>query len=103
MLKLKKFKGFQWDKGNKDKNLKKHKVTNFEAEQVFLNNPLLVEIDEKHSTEKEKRYFVLGCTNSKRYLFAVFTYRNDLIRVISARDMSKYERETYEKEVERNS
>jgi len=51
--------------------------------------------DEKHS-EQEERYYALGHTDAGRLLFLVFTIRNNLIRVISARDMSKKERERYE-------
>jgi len=35
------------------------------------------------------RWFLLGKTDNKRQLFLVFTIREKLIRVISARDMSK--------------
>lgn len=88
--------GFQWDQWNFNKNQKKHSVYYLECEQVFFNQPLLVYDDSKHS-ETEKRYYVLGKTNSDRKLFMVFTIRYNLIRVISARDMSKKERDIYEK------
>jgi len=39
--------GFQWDEGNKNKNLLKHQVENWECEQVFFNEPLLVLHDPK--------------------------------------------------------
>ncbi|MEK6738351.1 MAG: BrnT family toxin [Planctomycetota bacterium] len=45
----------------------------------------------------EVRYYVLGKSNAHRRLFLVFTVRNNKIRVISARDMSKEEREIYAK------
>ena len=47
---------FEWNKGNVDKNLKKHGVKNEEAEEVFLNDPLIYE-DLKHS-ELEKDMIV---------------------------------------------
>jgi hypothetical protein len=43
----------------------------------------------------EHRYYVLGQTDAGRGLFIVFTLRGSLIRVISARDMSKKERSIY--------
>jgi len=47
----------------------------------------------------EKRYLALGSTNSGRCLTIVFTIRKkNLIRVISARDMSRKERKAYEKD-----
>ena len=46
---------------------------------------------------KENRYYLLGRTNNNRQMFITFTIRLNLIRVISARDMSRKEREIYEK------
>jgi uncharacterized DUF497 family protein len=88
--------GFQWDKGNETKNWESHAVTKYESEQVFFNEPLLVYDDVKHS-DLESRHFVLGRTDAGRRLMIVFTTRDDLVRVISARDMSKNERAIYEK------
>lgn len=86
--------GFEWDEGNAEKNWLLHRVTRGETEQLFFNQPLLVAGDALHSATEE-RYYALGTTNRKRLLFVVFTIRGDLIRVISARDMTKKERERY--------
>ena len=86
--------GFEWDKGNIDKNWIKHKVSSSECEQIFFNRPLLIQDDLLHS-ESEERYYALGKTDIIRFLFVVFTIRNNLIRVISARDMSRKERRIY--------
>jgi uncharacterized DUF497 family protein len=91
------FAGFQWDKGNIEKNWLKHKVTPLECEQLFFNQPLLVVEDPKHS-RRERRYYALGHTDDARLLFVAFMIRRGLIRVISARDMSRKEREKYEKD-----
>ena len=88
--------GFQWDKGNSLKNWLKHRVTEGEAEQVFFNEPFLLLPDAKHS-QQENRFWVLGQTDRGRYLFEVFTVRKDLVRVISARNMNRKERDSYEK------
>ena len=88
--------GFDWDEGNLNKNWSKHQVSNAECEEIFFNVPLLVADDRKHSTI-EKRYYALGRTNQERELFIAFTLRNQKIRVISARDMSKKERAYYAK------
>ncbi len=87
--------GFQWDAGNSDKNWISHQVTKSECEQLFFNQPLIIGNDEKHS-QIERRYFTLGQTDNARLLFIVSTIRNNLIRVISARDMNKNEREVYQ-------
>lgn len=85
--------GFQWDQGNKDKNWIKHRVSNHEAEDVFFNRPLVLP-NPKHSV-KERRYYALGETSQGRILFISFTIRQDLIRVISARDANKKEKQKY--------
>ena len=92
---LPEFKGFEWDEGNVKKNWESHRVTPQEAEQVFFNRPLIVADDAKHS-EAERRYYVLGQTDEDRALFVVFTVREERIRVISARDMSRRERKVYQ-------
>lgn len=89
------FQGFDWDHGNHHKNWEKHAVSYTECEEIFFNQPLLISHDTKHS-DTEKRYFALGKTNHHRLLFVAFTKRLHLIRVISARDMSKKERAYYE-------
>ena len=86
---------FDWDLGNSDKNLIKHKVSIQEAEEVFIHEPLLVVEDEIHS-KNEKRFNALGKTASGRKLFLSFTIRNSKIRVISIRDMDKKEKNKYE-------
>ncbi|MEA3361633.1 MAG: BrnT family toxin [Thermodesulfobacteriota bacterium] len=88
------FVGFQWDQGNIDKNLIKHDVENWECEQVFFNRPLLVLDDPKHSIS-EKRSAAFGKTDADRLLIFIFTKRDNLIRVISAREMNKKERKFY--------
>jgi uncharacterized DUF497 family protein len=89
--------GFDWDTGNIDENWLKHKVSHAECEQIFFNQPLVVQDDIMHS-KTEKRFYAIGRTDSRRTLFIVFTVRNSLIRVISARDMSRKEREEYNNE-----
>lgn len=87
--------GFDWDEHNRDKNWLKHRVSVTECEEVFFNLPLLLASDTGHS-QQEPRYYVLGNAASGRRLFIVFTVRQKKIRVISARDMSRKEREIYE-------
>jgi uncharacterized DUF497 family protein len=86
---------FDWDAGNADKNWIRHRVSPAECEQVFFNAPLAVAEDALHS-RSELRYFALGRTDAGRPLFVVYTLRNEKVRVISARDMSRRERKEYE-------
>lgn len=89
--------GFDWDAGNERKRADKHQVRKTEAEQAFLNQPLLILEDERHSAS-EPRFHALGRAESGRRLHITFTFRREgsLIRVISARDMSARERAAYE-------
>lgn len=93
-------KGFQWDEGNLDKNWYLHQVTNGECEEVFFNLPLIIASDPKHS-QQEQRFYALGRTDTNRGLFIAFTIRDELIRVISARDMNDRETRKYAERVER--
>jgi len=69
-------------------------VSDGECEPVFFDQPLVAAPDFAHS-ETEDRILVLGKTDPGRKLFVVCTVRGDLIRVISARDMTRREREAY--------
>ena len=86
--------GFDWDAGNRGKNVK-HRVSDDECEEAFFNLPLLLGSDEAHS-QYEDRYYVLGQTNAGRRLSIAFTKRGTHIRVISARDMTRKERRAYD-------
>jgi uncharacterized protein len=89
--------GFEWDDGNARKNVEKHSVGQAEAEQIFLNEPLLIVPDHGHS-KSETRLHALGRTDEGRLLHVTFTLRQSEthIRIISARDMSRKERSHYE-------
>ena len=88
--------GFQWDKGNIDKNLLKHGINDQECEEVFFDSNKKILKDILHSG-KEDRYILLGQTKLGRLLFVVFTIRNNKIRIISARNLNKKEKHLYEK------
>lgn len=96
MVDLDQLSGFEWDRGNREKNWQKHRVSFGECEEVLFNFPLLLMDDPKHS-QREARYLVLGQTNAGRHLFIAFTIRKEKIRVISARDMNQKEKNDYEK------
>lgn len=95
-----KIKGFEWDKGNKEKNKTKHNVETDESEEIFFNDPIF-EYDKTHS-QKEDRFLAYGVTDKARVLIICFTIRGekkDKIRVISSRDQHKKEREYYKKQL----
>ena len=96
MVDLGKIIRFDWNQGNIDKSYKKHGITPNEAEDVFLDINIAIEKDIKHK-EVESRYIAIGKTMQEKLLFVVFTFRNNMIRVISARKANKKERRLYEK------
>jgi uncharacterized DUF497 family protein len=98
---LRKIAGFDWDGGNLEKSGTKHGVSVQEAEQLFLNAPEIM-ADEKHS-DREERWLAFGRTDADRLIACAFILRGELIRVISARPMSRRERKWYEKKHIRQS
>lgn len=91
--------GFDWDPGNARKSSDKHGVSQTEAEEVFSNEPLLLLADAGHSGA-EARFHAYGRSDGGRPLHVTFTLRDGgtLIRVISARPMSRLERRRYDEE-----
>lgn len=96
MRKVPKILEFEWDEGNLDKSYEKHRVTTKEAEEIFISEELYVQKDIKHS-QIEERFIAFGKSLLGKYLFIVFTMRNDKIRIISARRMQRKEVTKYEK------
>lgn len=96
MIDLQRVESFEWDAGNACKN-EKHDVSQAEAEQIFVNEPLLLLPDDKHS-HSEARFHALGKTNEERLVHITFTLRGSgtRIRIISARPMHRKERSIYE-------
>lgn len=94
------FEGFDWDRANVQKNWNRHEVSFYECEEVFFRDPVIIP-DTGHS-DAEARFFAMGRTVRGRLLTIIFTVRENKIRVISARDMSRKERKAYGK-IEKNS
>ena len=85
---------FEWDDNKNIKNQKIHDGISFEiAVRVFLDEKRIERYDEKHSTEDEDRWDVIGLVEN--VLFVVYTERKDRIRIISARKATKEETEEY--------
>ena len=85
---------FEWDENKNRVNLKKHKIDFSEAQFVFA-DPFYKEFyDVKHSVS-EDRWKVMGYVG-KLLLSVIVTYRKDnVIRIISARDATPTERNEY--------
>ena len=80
------FDGFDWDDGNRGKNEALHNVSDEDAEDVLLADPVLRASGRRGS--QERRYIAYGRSESGDYLVVVFTLRGRLARIISARPMN---------------
>ena len=86
---------FEWDEEKAAANLAKHGVSFEEATTVF-DDPLYVDFyDPDHSFE-EHRYIIIGESQQRRLLIVSYTERNDIVRLIGIREVTRSERETYE-------
>ena len=87
---------FEWDKGNKTKNVAKHNISIDEVEAVFRSGralPLGIQISPQTD---EQRLGLVGPTLNSRLLQVAFVLRAGKVRVISARPANKKEKEKYE-------
>lgn len=88
---------FEWDPQKAAKNLRKHKVSFAEAATVFSDSLSATVPDPDHSDE-EDRYIIVGKSMRFRLLIVAFAERDDRIRIISARELTRAERKAYEQE-----
>ena len=87
---------FEWDDAKAASNFAKHGVAFDEAIKIFL-DPNGVEWLDNRQDYGEERFNLLGM--SKGIIFHLtYTERNRLIRIISARQATKYECENYYRE-----
>jgi len=86
---------FEWDPDKAAKNLRKHKVTFAEATTVFGDFLGTTVSDPDHSSD-EDRYITVGLSNRGRALLVAHTERGEVIRIISARELTRNERKAYE-------
>lgn len=88
---------FDWDKNKAVTNLTKHKVSFEEAATVF-GDPLSDTYDDPDNSSDEVRFLIIGHSEKGRLLFVSHTDDGETVRIISAREPTRGEREMYEKE-----
>lgn len=84
-----------WDSVKAKSNRLKHGVFFSDLEPVFY-DPNAISFEDKES-EGEARYIVMGLDSLARLVVVAYTYRESVVRVISARKASKTEQKIYEK------
>ena len=86
---------FEWNLDKARSNLTKHGVSFDEATTVFGDLLAVTYLDPEHSGD-EIRYLTFGHSSQSRLIVVAHTDRDDKIRVISARAMTRKEKKDYE-------
>jgi uncharacterized protein len=86
---------YEWDEAKSASNREKHGVSFEEAATVF-GDPLYVDFyDPDHSVD-EHRYLIMGQSTAGRLLIVSYTEKDEVVRLISAREVTSSERRAYE-------
>ena len=80
---------FEWDRNKATINLDKHDVDFADAATVFDDSNAVTIDDPDHN---EERVITIGMDSYGRILVVVYTWRGDVIRIISARKATKHEK-----------
>lgn len=90
---------FEWDENKNQKNATKHKV-NFEEAKTVFDDPSSIEFEAMKNGEY--RIIRIGKSATKFILLVVYTIRGLVVRLISARQANKDERNLYLEEKLKN-
>ena len=85
---------YQWDANKAKSNIIKHRIDFADAVGVFEDEMALTLREQ--NVDGEQRFVSLGIDFLGRVLVVVYTYRDDDLRIISARRATKKERKVYE-------
>lgn len=86
---------FEWDEAKARTNQRKHSVSFLEAAEVFSDEHSSCVHDPDHSYDEE-RQLLFGTSLKGNHLVVSFTERSGTVRIISARQMTRQERNAYE-------
>lgn len=81
---------FEWNPNKAEKNIEKHGVSFDEAATVF-SDPLSMTYDDPDHSYDENRYIIIGLSALGRLVFVSHLERDDTIRIISARQLTRKE------------
>lgn len=85
---------FEWDDGKAESNLRLHGISFEDALPVFL-DPWRLEVEDDREDYGETRYYAIGMV-SDVVLAVIFTWREECVRIISARKATKPEQRKYD-------
>lgn len=89
---------FEWDEKKHKINLGKHQLSFPEASTAF-GDPMALDFDDPEHSEGEYRLLLFGLTATRKHIVISYTWEGDIIRLISAREMTKRELKIYQEGV----
>ena len=90
---------FEWDLAKATDNVAKHGVS-FDEAVTVLYDPLGITIFDPEHSHDEDRFITVGASATGRYLMVAHTERDQRIRIITARELTRREQREYEDEIE---
>jgi uncharacterized protein len=81
---------FEWDKNKAATNQLKHRVS-FEEAQTVFDDPLYVDFYDPDHSDIENRFILIGLSKQYRLLVISYIERQDVTRLISAKEREAYE------------
>jgi uncharacterized DUF497 family protein len=87
---------FEWDSKKAFTNLQDHGISFETASEVF-HDPFVQVVDEE-IVDDEEREAVIAMTVDWRLLYVIYVIREEVVRIISARLVTKAERKAYEEQ-----
>jgi len=85
---------FEWNSSKAATNVRKHDVS-FETACIVFFDPFLRYLEDE-TVDGELRETIIGMTENWRLLYVAYVLRQDVVRIISARNVTKSERIWYE-------
>lgn len=86
---------FEWSEEKAAANLGKHGVS-FEEAMTAFGDPLSDTFDDPDHSAEERRFLIIGTSRQGRLLIVSHTDDGEVVRIISAREPTRREREFYE-------
>jgi uncharacterized DUF497 family protein len=84
---------FEWDPRKAASNFRKHGVRFADAVSAFEDEQALTVADD---VDEEQRWMTIGVDGTGRILVVAYTWRGQRVRIISARQATRREREQYQ-------
>lgn len=93
---------FIWDQVKAAANIINHHGISFDEASTVFNDPLARIFDDETHSFNELREIIIGHSVNNRLLLVCFTEGSpDIIRIISARTLTRKERQAYEENINR--